>query len=78
MRSEKEIREIIERKKFWVNEEALKRKLIEEILGGEPRYSVAELEKIFPKAIINIMDRSSVLAFFDFLKDSKKVKKVLK
>jgi len=82
MKSEKEIKEIIGRKQFWVNEKALKKKLIEEILEGKPRYSVAELEKILnSKEWMHSWDFGYIdnsTNFIEFLKDSKRVQEALK
>lgn len=89
MWSESEIREIVERKAFWVNEKALKKKLIEEILEGESRYSVEELVKIadffsnrrrynyITEKYHLIKTEVSLKDFLKFLKNSKKVQEVL-
>lgn len=78
MKSEKEIKEFLEDSEldYWQD----KRVICKWILEGEPRYSVAELEKIWEFFERDRMDGSTAteivgLAFLKFLKDKKKVKR---
>ena len=92
MRSEKEIRIYFEKLRNLPAENAiafsikkLQLKDLEWVLEGEPRFSVAELEKLVKKdpnyfhecncgeEVGDFLDN-----FLDFLKDSKKVKEALK
>ena len=83
MKSEKEIKKALEAHEFFADKgenqyfENYKNLLIW-VLEGEPRYSVAELEKIVNNFGSGFEIKQNTFAFLDFLKDSKRVQEALK